>query len=161
MEDVSIKPLENEDKEWVKKLLKKQWGSAEIVTKGKILNAVNLPGFKAISNGNNVGLITYYIESGECEIVTVDSLEKSRGIGSKLIEEVIKTAESNKCTRICVITTNDNMNALKFYQKRGFFLAALYPNALVKSRKLKPEIPETGIDGLPLRDEIELEMKFS
>lgn len=161
MEDLSVKPLENEDKEWVKKLLEKQWGSAEIVTKGKILNAVNLPGFKAIKNGDNVGLITYYTESGECEIVTLDSLEKGRGIGSKLIEEVIKTAKANNCTRVWVITTNDNINALKFYQKRGFFLVALYPNALAKSRKLKPEIPETGIDGLPLRDEIELEIKLS
>ena len=59
-----------------------------------------------------------------------------------------------------MITTNDNLNALRFYQKRGFVLAALYPNALVQSRKLKPEIPETGIGGLPLRDEIELEMKL-
>ncbi|MGW8250920.1 MAG: GNAT family N-acetyltransferase, partial [Anaerolineales bacterium] len=57
-----------------------------------------------------------------------------------------------------LITTNDNLPALRFYQKRGFHLVALYPNALAESRRLKPEIPFKGLDGIPLRDEIELEM---
>lgn len=59
-----------------------------------------------------------------------------------------------------MITTNDNMKALRFYQKQGFVLKALYPNALEESRELKPEIPKIGIDNIPLRDEIELEIKF-
>jgi len=54
--------------------------------------------------------------------------------------------------------TNDNTHALRFYQKQGFHLHALRVNALAESRKLKPEIPEVGNDGIPLRDEIELSM---
>jgi hypothetical protein len=50
------------------------------------------------------------------------------------------------------------MNALRFYQKRGFVLVAVHRNALEQSRKLKPEIPLIGDDEIPLRDEIELEM---
>jgi hypothetical protein len=60
------------------------------------------------------------------------------------------------CTRFA--TTNDNLNALRFYQKRGFVLVSVHRNAVIKSRQLKPEIPLTGNDGIPLRDEIELEM---
>jgi hypothetical protein len=37
-------------------------------------------------------------------------------------------------------------------------LVAVHRNALDISRELKPEIPQLGIDGVPLRDEIELEM---
>jgi len=44
------------------------------------------------------------------------------------------------------------------YQQRGFVLAAIHRNALEQSRKLKPEIPLVGSDGISLRDEIELEM---
>lgn len=55
-------------------------------------------------------------------------------------------------------SSNDNLNALRFYQKYGFTLVALYPNALAQSRKLKPQIPLIGNDGIPLRDEIELEL---
>ncbi|MCG0275770.1 MAG: hypothetical protein L5655_06315 [Thermosediminibacteraceae bacterium] len=47
---------------------------------------------------------------------------------------------------------------MKFYQKRGFLLVAVHRNALEQARKLKPEIPLIGIDGIPLRDEIELEL---
>ncbi len=60
--------------------------------------------------------------------------------------------------RLVVVTTNDNLNALRFYQKRGFILVQLRPNALARSRQLKPQIPLVGMDGIPLRDEIELEM---
>jgi hypothetical protein len=48
--------------------------------------------------------------------------------------------------------------ALRFYHLRGFLLAAIYRNAIAASRKLKPEIPLQGIDGIPIRDEIELEL---
>ena len=160
MEIILIKPLERDDEEWVKTILEKQWGSVKVVARGKVINALKLPGFKAVLNRGNVGLITYFLDKADCEIVTLDSLAEGEGVGSKLIEEVIRIAKENRCRRVWLITTNDNLNALRFYQKRGFVLAALYPNALVQSRKLKPEIPKTGIDGLPLRDEIELEMKL-
>ena len=160
MDNVQIRQTTSGDGEWIKSLLNKQWGSTRIVTRGKILNAVDLPGFIANDNGEKVGLITYSLRDNECEIVTLDSLVEGKGFGTKLIEEVVKIADETGCSRVWLITTNDNMKALHFYQKNGFTLSALYPNALVESRKLKPEIPETGIDGLPLRDEIELEMKL-
>ena len=50
------------------------------------------------------------------------------------------------------------MHALGFYQKRGFRLVAVHPGAVNESRKLKPEIPLIGNDGIPIRDEIELEI---
>ena len=62
------------------------------------------------------------------------------------------------CTRLWVITTNDNVNALRFYQRRGFCLVTVHRGAVDRSRAtLKPEIPAAGAYGIPLRDEIELE----
>jgi ribosomal protein S18 acetylase RimI-like enzyme len=161
VEEILIKPLEQNDKEWIKLLLKKSWGSTEIITRGKITNASELPGLKATMSGKNVGLITYKMQENDCEIITLNSFRENKGIGNKLVEETTKIAKGNHCRRIFLITTNDNMNAVKFYQKIGFILTALYPNALIESRKLKPEIPEIGLDGIPLRDEIELEMKLT
>jgi hypothetical protein len=58
-----------------------------------------------------------------------------------------------------VVTTNDNLDALRFYQRRGFRLAVLRPGAVDRSREsLKPGIPETGAGGIRLRDELELQM---
>ena len=73
-------------------------------------------------------------------------------------EETIVEAKSLGCSRITLITTNDNLPALRFYQKRGFDMVRLYRNAVEHSRKIKPEIPLTGMDGIPLKHEIELEM---
>jgi hypothetical protein len=67
-------------------------------------------------------------------------------------------ARRQGCARLWVITTNDNVDALRFYQRRGFCLVRVHRGAVDRSRAgLKPEIPAVGAYGIPLRDEIELE----
>ena len=80
------------------------------------------------------------------------------GAGTALIEAVAGAARAAGCARLWLITTNDNLRALRFYQRRGFRLAALHRDALARSRELKPSIAEIGLDGIPLRDELELEL---
>ena len=58
------------------------------------------------------------------------------------------------------IITNDNGPAIDFYQRRGMRLVAVHPNPLELSRRLKPEIPLTGLGGLPLRDELGFDYRF-
>jgi GNAT superfamily N-acetyltransferase len=117
-----------------------------------------LAGFVAVVDGEHLGLATYRLECGGCEIVTLNSLREGIGIGTLLVEAVRSVALSNKCRRVWVITTNDNLQGLRFYQRRGFSLVAIHRNAIELSRKLKPEIPLIGLNGIPLRDELELEM---
>jgi len=50
------------------------------------------------------------------------------------------------------------LNALGFYQKRGFELVAVHRGAVNESRKIKPGISLIGANNIPLRDEIELEL---
>lgn len=159
MTNIQIRPIEEINKEWITSILEKQWGSTKIITRGKLRQADKLPGYIALLDDKKVGLITYSIEN-DCEIITLDSLVQGKGIGTALLEKVKQTAKEQNCKRVWLITTNDNMKALRFYQKRGFVLSALYPNALEQSRRLKPEIPQIGIDNIPLRDEIELEIKL-
>lgn len=153
-----ILPLNETFRSWAHGLIDREWGSPGIVTRGKLHETVKLSGFVAIENNEPTGLITYSSEKSECEIVSLNSLNEKRGIGSALIESVKQAAKTRGYQRVWVITTNDNVSALRFYQKRGFRIKAVYPDALEASRKLKPTIPLTGIDGIPLRDEIELEI---
>ena len=106
-------------------------------------------------------MLTYRIDGRDCEIVTVDSATKGAGIGTALIDAAKKVAQTKGCKRLWLITTNDNLNALGFYQKRRFRPVALYPNALEASRKLKPEISLKAANGIPIRDELELELELS
>ena len=103
------------------------------------------------------GLVTYRVSAGTCELVTLDSLQMGLGVGSALVEAVVQEAQRAACTRLFLITTNDNIGALRFYQRRGWVLAALRREALEVSRRLKPSIPAVGRNGIPLRDELELE----
>jgi GNAT superfamily N-acetyltransferase len=105
-----------------------------------------------------VGLVTYRIEDDDCEIVTIDSVVEGRGVGTALLEAVTAEARTAGCRRVWLITTNDNLNALRFYQARGFRLVAVHPRAVEESRLLKPEIPELGNFGIAIRDELELEL---
>jgi GNAT superfamily N-acetyltransferase len=138
--------------------LRQNWGSTRVVSRGRLYYPEKLPGFIATIGDKSVGLLTYDISNRECEVVTINSTSERLGIGSGLLEAVRKVAISAQCKRLWLITTNDNTRALRFYQKRGFLLAALYHNQLEKSRLIKPEIPALGMDGIPLRDEIELEI---
>lgn len=70
---------------------------------------------------------------------------------------VIALAKERGCKKVILITTNDNINAIAFYQKRGFDMAHLYHNALEVSRRLKSEIPLIGEHGIKLMHEIEFE----
>jgi ribosomal protein S18 acetylase RimI-like enzyme len=153
-----IRPIGKSDKTRATALLTEHWGSARIVSRGRIHQADELPGFAAIEKNKPAGLITCNIIGHECEITTLNSLTKGEGAGSALVEAVKKTAIQNGCKRLWLITTNDNTHALHFWQRRGFRTAAIYINAVEKSRLLKPEIPLIGDDGIPIRDEIELEL---
>lgn len=152
-----IQSLNETFRPWAHDYINREWGPPGIVTRGRLHDTAQLSGFVAVENKEPIGLVTYHIERNECKIVSLNSLKEKRGVGSSLVDVVVKEAKANRCHRVVVITTNDNTNALRFYQKRGFHIRAVYPNALVASRKLKPTIPQIGIDGIPLRDEIELE----
>ena len=132
-----------------------------MIVHGEIFYPAELPGFVAEHDHEILGLITYQIKNNQCEVITLDSLKEDQGIGTQLIEAVKTKAVKTGCPRIWVITTNDNLPALGFYQKRGFKIKEIAINAVEKSRILKPFIPLTGYEGIPIRDEIELEMSLS
>ena len=158
MEEFNIQQTTPSDSEWVKCLLRDHWGSSNVVSRGKVYQGDQLPGLFATCRDEKIGLITYSFHGTECEIVTLDSVRENRGVGSALLKAVEALARQAGCTCLRLITTNDNLKALRFYQKRGFMLIALHRNAVGHSRTLKPEIPLRGNDGIPIRDELELEL---
>lgn len=158
MEAIEIRPVQAVDRPWLVSFLREEWGSDIIVTRGKVHSAQELSGLMATIASVKAGLVTYTFVNGECEIVSLNSMVTGKGVGTKLIEAMLMLAKRENCKRVWLITTNDNIDALRFYQKRGFGLAALYPNAIEQSRKIKPQIGLTGNHGIPIRDEIELEI---
>ncbi|MBN1678849.1 MAG: GNAT family N-acetyltransferase [Anaerolineae bacterium] len=157
--NLTVRPLSDTDRTWVRDLLAEHWGSSQIVSRGRLHDGAALPGFVAWAGGERVGLLTYCFESATvCEVTSLNSLAEGIGAGTALLEAVITMAREAGCVRVWLVTTNDNLHALGFYQRRGFVLKAVHNNALETSRRLKPEIPLIGMNNIPLRDELELEM---
>lgn len=153
-----IRALTDADRERVREFITRRWGAETVVAHGVAYHPHELPGLVALCGDEIVGLVTCHVEGNACEIVTIDSTPPGAGIGTALIDAIKGFARHESCQRVWLITTNDNLNALRFYQKRGFALVAVYRGAVDQARMLKPEIPLIGNDGIPLRDEIELEM---
>lgn len=160
MSGYSIRVIVDADSGWLCEFMRQRWGSAFVVSRGQMHEPGRLPGFIAEQDSRVVGVATYHVSGAACELMTLDSLVEGQGIGVALINAVKTAARASGCVRLWLITTNDNIDALRFYQKRGFRLVAVYPDAIARSRKLKPEIPLIGAYDLPIRDEIELEMRL-
>ena len=155
-----LEPIKNDDRRWFCELTRNEWGSEIIISRGKMHYAKTLEGFITFEKKNRVGVITYKIINNECEIVSLNSLKENRGVGSFLLDNIERFAHSKGCTRVWLVSTNDNTKALRFFQKKGFKIRQIYPDIMKEYRILKPELPLIGENGIEIRDEIELEKIF-
>lgn len=152
-----LRRLTAQDLPRLRRFWREHWSGEEIIVHGEVIHPEGVDGFVA---GEWIGLVTFYVRDGQCEVISLDSLQQNRGLGTALLEAVIREARQRNCRRVFLTTTNDNLRALGFYQKRGFELAALRRGAVNESRRIKPGISMIGGNGIPLRDEIELEMSL-
>ncbi len=155
---ISIRRLTIDDLSRLRQVWKENWGDEFVVAHGVIYYPDALDGFIALDGTDWIGEITHTFSENECEIVSLDSMREGMGVGTMLLQQVVEEAREKGCRRIFLITTNDNLNALGFYQKRGFELVAVHRGAINESRKTKPNISMIGANNIPLRDEIELEL---
>jgi len=160
MSEIKVRPLRESDRDWVSREMRKLWHSEIVISRGRVHHARDLPGYVAERQGQEVGFALYEINDDVCELVVILSLQENQGVGTNLMTSVKNMAIQSGCDRLWLITTNDNLLALGFYQKQGFRLVAVYPSAMTETRRLKPAIPTIGLNGIPLRDEIELEMRL-
>lgn len=156
----TLLPIDASLRAEVTAFIARQWGSPIMVSRGRVHSADRLPGYAAMSGDQIAGLVTYLVEGGACEIVSLDSLEENRGIGTMLVEAVVRAAMERRCRKVWLVTTNDNTRAIRFYQKRGFRMKALHLDAVKEARKIKPQIPLFGYDGIPIEHEIEFERQL-
>jgi ribosomal protein S18 acetylase RimI-like enzyme len=159
-ESLVIRPAFEDDRTWIARHLVHSWGSTTVISRGTIHDASALPALVAVQSDHVVGLATYHVSGGDCELVSLDALRQGLGIGSALLAGVVAEAGRRGCRRLWLITTNDNLNAIRFYQRRGMRLVAVHPGAVDDARRLKPAIPLIGDHGIPIHDELEFELAF-
>lgn len=161
MDNITIRAIIPTDVDWIKRICDEEWGGEPLVIRGKKFFPTTLPGLIAEHNSKIVGVLFYSIEKNDCEIILLESFVKFAGIGTLLIEKLKAIAKQQRCVRIFLMTNNDNLDALRFYQRRGFVIYAIHIDSVKISRKIKPSIGYTGDYGIPIRDEIDLEFKIT
>ena len=155
---LGIRAIEPDDKDEIVWFLQEHWGSHQIVTRGRVLDASSLPGFIAPSPAGDLnGLITLSVDDRGCEIVTMNSVHRGRGVGTNLMSCAEIFAEEHGAGRLWLVTTNDNVEAMAFYMRRQFRMLTVYRDAVDEARKKKPSIPSIGRHGIEVHDEVEFE----
>ncbi|MCG3128376.1 MAG: hypothetical protein CHACPFDD_03264 [Phycisphaerae bacterium] len=155
---LSTRPLSADDLSFVRGELNRNWFSTEIWSRGVCFAADALPGFVAFHDDQPVGLVTIAaLPGGEYEVVTLSAAVENRRVGTALLDAAVNYARECGARRLSLTTSNDNLRALGFYQRRGWRLVRVWVGEVDRCRLLKPGIPRMGMNRIPLHDEIELE----
>ncbi len=158
---IEVRPLADNDRAWAVEVETDSWSIPVVARLGELVDPTQLPGFIAFLDGQRAGLASYAMRGEECELVTIRSLRERCGVGRALIDAVRDAAVAAGCTRLWLITTNDNLRALELYQRWGMEIVAFHRHAVTEARRhLKPSIPERGAHGIPIAHELELELRL-
>jgi GNAT superfamily N-acetyltransferase len=146
------------DKVFVGRFIASRWGTNALFMSGWVRPASEVEAIGAYEADALVGLATWSVTKGIAAIYSLDSLTEGRGVGGRLIDAVAAAARLAGATRLRTSTTNDNLHALGFLQRRGFRLTTLYAGAAVAYAMSHPELAAEGMGGIPRRDALELEL---
>jgi ribosomal protein S18 acetylase RimI-like enzyme len=156
-----VRAVRADELDWLVAHLHLAWGGATIVSRGRTRDVSRLPALVCTQGADLLGLATYEITGEECELVTIEAFRRRQGVGTALLDAVIAAARKHGCARLCLVTTNDNLTAQRFYERHGLRFVATQAGAVDEARKLKPEIPLIGEDGIEIHDELEYELRLA
>lgn len=154
---MNIQPITPAHRPAINEYIRNEWSGPLVVTKGRVVDTTHAAGFTADEDGVLCGAVLYEILGETCEVLVLFSLHPGKGAGGALLKAVLQTAQSAGCKRVFLVTTNDNIGAIRFYQRQGWDLCGLYLNTLDETRIIKPNVPLLGEEDIPLRHELEFE----
>lgn len=154
-----VRPLSTDEHAWFRSFYESRWGTTRMVSRGHLHDVADLPGLVCERDGERAGVLTFRPRpEGDTECVTVDALAPGGAVAAALTAGAVALGRRSEWRRLWLVTTNDNTVALHAYQRAGWDLVALHRGSVADARRLKPEIPETGADGIPLHSELEFEI---
>ncbi len=157
---MSRRPIQNDDRPAIAEFIERHWQSKMVMSRGKSYYPHQHDGFIERRDGKIVGLLTLRCEGDEMELLTLNSDLEGQGIGSALMLMAIEKAREMTISKLWLTTTNDKLRAIGFYQRLGFRIASVNVGVVDEARKIKPQIPEVGEGGIPIHDEIVLELNI-
>lgn len=158
---VTVRPATDQDRDPLVAALRRAWGTTTVIVHGVAHDLTALPALVAEHDGQLAGMLTYHVADSGFEVVSIEALRRGVGIGSMLLQAAVSEARRRDLPRLWLVTTNDNLDAIRFYQRRGLRLCAVRPGAVDLAREQKPEIPPVGGYGIEIRDELVFELRLT
>ena len=158
--DLVVRPIGPDDRGWVRSAMVRTWSSTTVARRGELVETDGLPGFVAVVGARRAGLVLVHVRGDELEVVSLSTSRRGRGVGRALMETCFVEARARGCRRVWLVTTNDNVGAIAFYQRVGMDLCAFRRYAVRAARALKPSIPIRGVAGVPMEHELEFELRL-
>lgn len=152
------RPESADDVAWVVAACRTEWGGDVMISGGRTVAFREAEALIARAGHEKVGLLTYVTGATEWELLSVNAFARNVGVGTALLERVKQLARAAGVSKLWTVTSNDNLEALRFYQRRGFRLVSVEVGAVDAARRQKPTIPLVGCFGIPLHDELRLEL---
>ena len=156
--DLVIRPLAASDQRWVRNRLVRDWSSTSVARRGELIDATGLQGHVALRGGRRAGMALVDVRGDELEIVVLSSSRPRQGVGRALVARCVDEAVERRCRRVWLVTTNNNITAIAFYQHVGMDLCAFRRYAVRAARELKPTLSLRDSAGLPIDHELEFEI---
>ncbi|HEX7171584.1 MAG TPA: GNAT family N-acetyltransferase [Candidatus Limnocylindria bacterium] len=158
---LDVRDFEPRDRDWARRLIgDHQGGDHRVARLGELLDPLAQEGIVAELDGRPVGLLTVHESDRGLEVVSLHSEAPGLGAGTRLLETALRVAAASAAPRLWLVTTNDNVDAVRWYLRRGMRVAAVHAGAVGRDRvALKPHLPERNPEnGIPVRDLVELEI---
>jgi len=151
-----IRPMT--DRGALEAVLRQRWSDGGVFVRGRLIRPQDVDAYGVYLDDQLQGVATWRIEDTVFYMLTLNNLTDQRGVASALLDHMLGLARAQGFASMRVIVSNDNWPALRFYQMRGFALAELHVGVVDQMRRAMPSIPERGVEGIPMRDEFELEI---
>ena len=155
---MNIRPVTPEDREWIAEMIGTAFGSARLISNEHLLeDASLLDGFVAEIDARPIGCALVDDVDGDTELVALVTTYRGAGVGAGLLDAVVERGKRDGWKRLGLVTSNDNTDAIRVYQRAGWDWTEFRRDAITRVRAHRPEIPELGQHGIPVRHEIHFE----
>ena len=135
-------------------------GGAQIVSNGVLHTLSDHNAIVALSEDQRVGFAVYRLDLPEAELLAIRAVQQWGGVGTMLIQNVERRVKAKGAQKLWLCTTNDNISAIQFYQRRGYRFRALHAGEFQNVLKIKgfdADTPVVGQNRIVIRDELVFE----
>lgn len=152
---VTVRQATDDDRARVTALFVTDFGRSKFIAFGEEFQAETVPAIVAEMDGDLAGALAYRLQPGELQIVALatDPEWQRSGVGGQLVDHAERVAQEAGVSHVTVATTNDNLPALYFYQRRGYRLTEVVVDAVASANDGATIV---GFAGIVIRDEFHL-----